>query len=224
MKTILTFILILFAYPSFAEPEFGEIHFTDGGRQADGTQLFGIEIELEDGWHTYWRLAGQNGLDPVFDFEGSENIGSYEFHWPEPRLVGEKGIEAVGYYNSVSIVVSMTPKDIKQPIKLSLNMDIGVCETQCVLVNREFENELNSGYSIDGIGLQQLLGDAYNDRNTCDFRNITFPIGDFVLIEGQNEHSLFDSKMIHSQGGVKIPEQLLRAYLVTPTHMKSICD
>ncbi len=167
MKTIFTFLIILFTLPAFAEPEFGEINFTDGGRQADGAQLFGIDIQLEDGWHTYWRLAGQNGLDPVFDFEGSENLGTYEIHWPEPRLVGEEGVEAVGYYEDVRLVISMVPEDSTKPIKLSLNVDIGVCDTQCVPVHREYEETLNTSYSINGIGLNRLILKAFDDEK-CD--------------------------------------------------------
>lgn len=168
MKILFTILLMIFAIPAVAEPKFGDISVIDGGRQPDGTQLLGINITLEDGWHTYWRLAGQNGLDPVFDLSASENMESYEIHWPEPRLVGEEGTEAVGYYDGVEIVVSMKPEDQQQPIKLLLKMDIGICETQCVPVHREYEMELNAGYSIDGIGLKQVMSEAFDDGVYCN--------------------------------------------------------
>ena len=44
--------------------------------KAAKSYLAGVEITLADGWKTYWRMPGDAGVPPNFDWAGSTNVAS----------------------------------------------------------------------------------------------------------------------------------------------------
>src|SRR5436309_13604570 len=46
--------------------------------QAEKSYLAGVEITLGEGWKTYWRMPGDAGVPPSFDWSGSTNVASVE--------------------------------------------------------------------------------------------------------------------------------------------------
>ncbi|MEL6387628.1 MAG: hypothetical protein AAFR00_09775, partial [Pseudomonadota bacterium] len=55
------------------------------------TIYLGLNLELDEGWHVYWRNPGDAGLPPVLVWEdGSALAGTTEgdgFTWPMPELL-----------------------------------------------------------------------------------------------------------------------------------------
>lgn len=93
----------------------------------------GVEIQLERGWHTYWRYAGDAGIPPRFDWSRSTNLASADVLWPAPqRIPVEGGIESIGYKDSVLLPVHVTPRDPTKPVALRLRLDFGICEKICI--------------------------------------------------------------------------------------------
>ena len=45
----------------------------------------GLEFKLEPGWKIYWRSPGDAGSPPSLNFEGSENLNTFQIHWPSPQ-------------------------------------------------------------------------------------------------------------------------------------------
>lgn len=54
-------------------------------RAAATILLGGIAIQLQPGWHTYWRTPGDSGVPPRFDFSKSDNVEAVTVLWPAPR-------------------------------------------------------------------------------------------------------------------------------------------
>src|SRR5438128_7319159 len=51
-----------------------------------GSVLMGaVEIQLQQGWKTYWRTPGDSGVPPRFDFSKSVNVESVTPLYPSPR-------------------------------------------------------------------------------------------------------------------------------------------
>ena len=88
--------------------------------------LAGIELTLADGWKTYWRMPGDAGVPPQFDWSGSTNVASVKVLYPAPHRMHEAGAETVGYKTSVVFPVEVVPKDPAQPIDLALVMELGI--------------------------------------------------------------------------------------------------
>ncbi|MEZ5919077.1 MAG: hypothetical protein R3D66_03935 [Alphaproteobacteria bacterium] len=40
---------------------------------------------MSEGWHSYWKVSGDAGLPPCFDWSGSDNIEKADIFWPMPH-------------------------------------------------------------------------------------------------------------------------------------------
>jgi DsbC/DsbD-like thiol-disulfide interchange protein len=103
-----------------------------GWRQPDGSRLAAIEIRLNPGWHTYWRVPGDAGIPPSFDWGGSKNLASVTTEWPRPVLFDSDGIQTIGYSGTVVLPVRLVPRDPRAPMDLALAVFFGVCADICV--------------------------------------------------------------------------------------------
>jgi len=103
-----------------------------GGQAADGRDLAGLVIEVDRGWHTYWRSPGTFGLPPTFNWEGSENVRGVEVEWPAPEHIYEGSYEAYGYTDRVVLPLLVTREDESAPARLNLAVGYAVCETICI--------------------------------------------------------------------------------------------
>ena len=61
-----------------------------GPARADDQAIYraGMEIRLAPGWKTYWRMPGDSGVPPRFDFSKSDNVEAVTVMWPAPLAVG----------------------------------------------------------------------------------------------------------------------------------------
>src|SRR5215470_13156492 len=59
------------------------------GVNPSGQLRAGIEIELDEGWHTYWRSPGESGIAPAIDFSGSRNLGPVDIAFPPPERLDD---------------------------------------------------------------------------------------------------------------------------------------
>lgn len=97
----------------------------------------GVEIELDHGWKTYWRLPGDAGIPPQFDWSKSKNLKSVELLWPAPRRFVDAGGEAIGYKDRVVFPLNIMPDNPDGPVVLDLSLFFGVCQNICIPGNGE---------------------------------------------------------------------------------------
>lgn len=119
-----------------------EAHVLPGSRLADGGHLAAIELRLAPGWKTYWRSPGEGGIPPQFDWDSSLNVATVAPHWPVPEVYWQNGLRSIGYEAVVTVPIRVTPDTANQPITLSGDMLIGVCEEVCVPVTLRIDAEL----------------------------------------------------------------------------------
>jgi DsbC/DsbD-like thiol-disulfide interchange protein len=94
--------------------------------------LAGLEIELADGWKTYWRTPGESGVPPNFDWMDSLNTASIKVLYPAPTRMFEAGAETIGYKKPVVFPIRVVPKNPSEAIELKLALDFAVCREICV--------------------------------------------------------------------------------------------
>lgn len=107
-----------------------------GGRQ-DGVWQAGILLELEPGWKTYWRMPGDTGIPPQFDWAGSANSETVEVGFPVPSRIDDLSGEVIGYHSRVLFPVSVRPGNPDVPVHLRLNVFFGVCKDICIPARAE---------------------------------------------------------------------------------------
>ena len=99
---------------------------------SDGQMIAGVQIRLDPGWKTYWRMPGDSGVPPSFDWSGSKNLRSAEVLYPAPHRFTDASGTAIGYEDEVVFPVMVTPERLDEPVELKLNVDYGLCKTLCI--------------------------------------------------------------------------------------------
>jgi DsbC/DsbD-like thiol-disulfide interchange protein len=119
-----------------------------GGGATQGFYRAGLEIHLDPGALTYWRMPGGAGVPPVFSFEGSENAASIEVSYPAPVRIDEDGTEAFGYRDSVVFPIHITPEDASRPVLLAVNLSYAVCLRLCLPSKAEVRLTLDPNQKV----------------------------------------------------------------------------
>lgn len=117
------------AFGEWSEGDKARVRLIAAGVDAEGRVAAGIEIELNPGWHTYWRNPGDAGLPPTFDFSSSKNIADPEVAFPAPHRLDD-GFSVSNVYED-RVVLPVTAKAVG-PAELVMKLDIGVCAEICV--------------------------------------------------------------------------------------------
>jgi DsbC/DsbD-like thiol-disulfide interchange protein len=123
--------LPLFRQAARSQPSTYTVKLLDGGWLGD-RRAAGLEIELDDGWKTYWRMPGDAGVPPDFKWSGSVNMASTTVLFPLPRRYTNASGDTVGYSEHVVLPLLIVPQDPSQPIDLRLDLFFAVCEDICI--------------------------------------------------------------------------------------------
>src|SRR5262249_19964452 len=112
----------------------GRARLLTGPPAAGGTKAYlaGVEIALDDGWKTYWRMPGDAGVPPNFDWSGSSNVARVTVLYPAPARMTEPAAETIGYKHGVLFPIEVVPEDASQPVGLALALEFGVCREICI--------------------------------------------------------------------------------------------
>lgn len=127
-------LTLAFAIPARAElaSAWAEGH-SSRARLVGGAGMAGVEVQLPEGWKTYWRTPGDaGGVPPAFDWSGSTNLESAKVLYPAPKRFTDRSGETVGYKGNVTFPVRLVAKDPSKPIDVQLSVDYGVCKDICI--------------------------------------------------------------------------------------------
>ena len=131
------------ACPATAQTLGASVGLLDGGQGEDGRYLAGIEVDLDPGWKTYWRMPGKGGLPPGFDWSASENVAETRVLWPAPHRLEDAYGDSIGYDARVVFPVEVTPIDPEAEVRLAVTGLIGVCERVCVPLDIALDSTLD---------------------------------------------------------------------------------
>ncbi len=136
MSKFLPFLFIIAMFLSFTAHA-GETPWASADQVrarllSGGGDSAAVEIELAQGWHSYWYAPGDAGLAPVFNWQGSENFKSVEVAWPYPQRFDELGMTTFGYEGTIIFPVTVQKIAEGAKTKLNLALDIMVCKDICI--------------------------------------------------------------------------------------------
>ncbi|MEM1378543.1 MAG: protein-disulfide reductase DsbD domain-containing protein [Pseudomonadota bacterium] len=135
--------------------EAAQWHETEGGKvrlllestqaAADGalppTVRGVVQIELEDGWHTYWREPGAAGIPPTFQFVPWSDANSVDQHFPAPQWLETDGARYAGYSKPVLLPFEVATEGQAQ-LTFEGTLLLGICEAICIPVVVPFKHEI----------------------------------------------------------------------------------
>ena len=140
--------LCLFGTAAFADSgrfsldDVAEFDVLPGWRTETGTHMAALHVRLAPGWKTYWRAPGEASIPPRFDWSGSRNLASAEFHWPTPEVFFQNGMRSVGYGGELVLPVELTPRAEGKRMLLRSEIQLGVCKDICVPVQTRISVDL----------------------------------------------------------------------------------
>ena len=131
-------------------------------RSLDGAWTAGLEITLAGGWKTYWRLPGDSGVPPQFDWSRSTNLAAITVGWPAPRRFSDAAGETIGYRDRIVLPLRVDPADPQKPVGLALSLFYAVCKDICIPVQEELAVEID--LHAKGNDADQALLEAFAGR------------------------------------------------------------
>nr|WP_321462585.1 protein-disulfide reductase DsbD domain-containing protein [uncultured Cohaesibacter sp.] len=137
------------------ETEGGRMRLVSAGTQ-DGRLKAGLEIELDEGWKTYWKVPGDAGLPPSFNLSASTNAADIETLWPVPHRIKAGSTEILGYKDAIIFPFLITPQNRNKPVTLDLAAQVGLCAELCVPLYAELSLEIPANGSHD-MGTELLI-------------------------------------------------------------------
>jgi len=159
------------------------------GSRSGAVLLGGIAIQLQPGWHTYWRTPGDSGVPPRFDFAKSENIEAVTILWPAPMKFedGSGGI-SLGYQKQVVLPLRIVAKNADKPVTLRADINYAVCEKLCIPVEASAELVFASVASTEDSALSAALDTvpkpaAIGDPNPLTIRDVKRDGKNGVLVD-----------------------------------------
>jgi DsbC/DsbD-like thiol-disulfide interchange protein len=155
MKQFLTSTTLLLALlaPGAADAAMTEWQDIGGGRArlvatvdpATNLVSAALEMELNEGWKTYWRQPGGSGIPPQFDFSGSQHFMPGEVELPAPHALTAGGANFAGYKEPTAFY--FTGQMLASDGRIAIDMLAGVCQEICIPAQAHFEisfSELNA--------------------------------------------------------------------------------
>lgn len=111
----------------------------DRASVAPGDTFYGaLKMTMDDGWHIYWRNAGDAGLPPQLILEEGTTLPETaigDFFWPLPHLIPvvEGEIMDYGYDDVVIFAFPVTvPEDASGELRIVAEADYLICESICI--------------------------------------------------------------------------------------------
>lgn len=139
------------------------------GSRSGQVLLGGIAFQLDPGWKTYWRMPGDSGVPPRFDFSKSDNVEAVNVLWPAPAKFSDgAGGTSLGYQKQVVLPLRIVAKNADKPVTLRAVITYAVCEKLCVPVEAQLELPFVSVASTQDATLSAALDTVPAPANIGD--------------------------------------------------------
>ena len=106
-----------------------------GSIAADATLWVDLHLEIEPGWHVYWRNPGDSGLPTALDWTLPDGFAAGPMLWPVPEHFVQNGIGNYGYAGRADLLVPIkAAKNVAagQTVRLAAEASWLVCADICI--------------------------------------------------------------------------------------------
>ncbi|WP_176521790.1 protein-disulfide reductase DsbD family protein [Longimonas halophila] len=105
-----------------------------------------MHLQMDDGWHSYWKNAGDSGMASSIDWNLPEGFSAGEIQWPHPTVKEEGPLVTYGYSGEIMLLVDITPPDDLESgteVTLAGRGDWLICEDICLPAHADLETTLS---------------------------------------------------------------------------------
>ncbi len=104
-----------------------------------------VRLEMEDGWHTYWKNPGDSGLPTGIEWTLPQGFIAGDIQWPFPQIFEWSDIIGFGYEGDVFLLTELkAPARLESgtTVRISASVDWLACREECVPGHSELTVEL----------------------------------------------------------------------------------
>ena len=103
---------------------------------------FGVKIELQKGWKTYWKNPGDAGAPISIELKDSSIENKLKVLFPFPEKFTDHGVSTIGYEGQVIFPIRIQKNEIDK-ITEEINLDYLVCKDICIPISETKNLNLN---------------------------------------------------------------------------------
>jgi len=142
-------LFLLFANLTFAQdfnikknPALVSIIPSNGVFFVEENYYFGVKIELQKGWKTYWKNPGDAGAPISIELKDSSIENKLKVLFPFPEKFTDHGVSTIGYEGQVIFPIRIQKNEIDK-ITGEINLDYLVCKDICIPISETKNLNLN---------------------------------------------------------------------------------
>jgi DsbC/DsbD-like thiol-disulfide interchange protein len=177
---VLLFLLVVAASPALsAETPWQDVTagvrlriISSDTKASDGTTLIGLELDMPQGYRTYWRDPGESGIPTQVDIAGSQGLSDAAIEWPYPATEITGGF--LDYVYSGPTVLPVKVKASGNAARLEAAVVMGVCSDVCVPVQAKFSLPLSFGAGDPAQSIRLAQAEA---AAPIDWNEVSPPFG-----------------------------------------------
>ena len=134
-------IILLFTNIAFAQefdsknnPASVSIIPSNGVFLIEDKYYFGVKIDLQKGWKTYWKNPGDAGAPLTINWKDSSFVQKFKVLFPFPEQFLDHGVSTIGYEDQVIFPVRIEKNEV-DIINEEINLDYLVCKDICIPIS-----------------------------------------------------------------------------------------
>jgi thiol:disulfide interchange protein DsbD len=126
----------------------------------------GVRMKTEEGWHVYWKYAGDSGSAPKFKWKLNGKDTSASLDWPVPSRIAVGPLMNYGYEGETLFIADIAPEKLPSEgaLKVEIDAEWLVCKEECIPGNGELSLELPRSESSPSLSQWQSLFEATRAR------------------------------------------------------------
>lgn len=95
--------------PEQTDPVHVELIHENSSIQANHPFWVAIRLNVQDGWHSYWKNPGDAGMAPAIEWDLPAGFKASAIEWPYPHKFTLNSTIGYGYEGEVLLLAQITP-------------------------------------------------------------------------------------------------------------------
>jgi len=126
------------------------------------TVLAGVRLQMDPGWHTYWKNPGDSGGPTQIEWQLPPGITAGDTQWPLPEKLTIEEVTTYVFHDEVILLVSLQLATDLKPGLLELKADVSwlECEKLCLKGDASVMARLEIAAGTKASGQAALLEEA----------------------------------------------------------------